>query len=77
MSGNALLTELLFFFLKVLVSHVVDASHFYVRLLAAKHDGKTVYEDLSLRFTEMQMDLAMWYSNLKHKRRYGKKIRLN
>lgn len=56
------------------MTHVVDASHYYIRVLGVKREGMMGYEDLSLRFIKMQLELAQWYSNLHNKKRYGKAV---
>ncbi|KAL4234119.1 Tdrd12p [Mactra antiquata] len=56
--------------IKVKLSCVLDASHYYVRILGVKRPGCKQYEDLSTRYTDIMMKLSMWFANMKNKKRY-------
>ncbi|WAR12119.1 hypothetical protein MAR_026299, partial [Mya arenaria] len=48
--------------IKVLVIHVIDASHFFVRVLGVRVPEGDEMEDLLADFSELQMNLALWYT---------------
>ena len=56
---------------QVLVTYVVDASHYFVRLLSARHNDMTT-KDLSPQYSQLQMELAVWYTNLANQKRHSK-----
>ncbi|XP_052816086.1 uncharacterized protein LOC128242797 [Mya arenaria] len=57
--------------IKVLVTHVIDASHYFVRVLGVRRLEGGKMEDLSADFSELQMNLALWYSDQAHQKRHS------
>ena len=51
---------------------MIDATHYYVRLLSLKTaDFK---EDLGTVYSQLQMDIGLWYGNLANLVRHSKSI---
>lgn len=60
------------FVLKVLVTEIVDASHYYVRVLSVRKEDKGEQTDLSASYSVLQMDMGTWYGNLLNRKRHSK-----
>ncbi|XP_052233874.1 putative ATP-dependent RNA helicase TDRD12 isoform X2 [Dreissena polymorpha] len=55
---------------KVLVTHIIDASHYYARILGVRRREGGQLEDMSARFSDLQLSLGQWFSKLTNQKRH-------